>query len=141
LDGTSRTAAVAGDEVETILSLRQTTCSVSILDRITFAENLLGVWRTARLAGDILNDVPPEDVLNLLLLEATLDDQPAVTSHGTARTQLSKQKLCDVFLGTLHPLADLCNVGEDGLLVAFTETLWWRDLVASSARVGEVGML
>jgi hypothetical protein len=28
----------------------------------------------ARLAGNILDNVPPQDVLNLLLLEATLDD-------------------------------------------------------------------
>jgi hypothetical protein len=45
-----------------------------------------------------------------------------------------------VLLGTLHPLTDLSNVGEDGLLVAFTETLRRGDLVASCAGACEVGM-
>lgn len=42
---------------------------------------------------------------------------------------------------TLHPLADFGNVGKDGLLVAFTETLWRWNLVALCAGAGEVGML
>lgn len=46
-----------------------------------------------------------------------------------------------MLVGTLHPLADLGNVGEDGLLVAFTETLWRGDLVALGAGAGEVGVL
>jgi hypothetical protein len=46
-----------------------------------------------------------------------------------------------VFVGTLHALADLGEVGEDSLLVAFAHALWGRDLVALCARAGEVGML
>lgn len=46
-----------------------------------------------------------------------------------------------MLVGTLHPLADLGDVGEDGLLVSFTETLRWGDLVALDAVAGEVGML
>jgi hypothetical protein len=94
--------------------------SISSEFHLEDTRNVLCIWGTARLAGDVFDNVPPEHVLNLLLLEATLDDQPAVTSDGTAGTQLSEQELCDVLLGTLHALADLGNVGENGLLVAFT---------------------
>jgi len=46
-----------------------------------------------------------------------------------------------VLVGTLHTLANLGKVGEDGLLVSFAHALWGRDLVALCARAGEVGML
>ena len=103
--------------------------------------DLLGIWRTAGLACDVFDNVSPQNVLDLLLLETTLDDQSALTSHGTTGTQLGEQELCNVLLGTLHPLADLGDVGEDGLLVSFTETLGRWDLVASCAGAREVGML
>ena len=76
----------------------------------------------------------------MLLLETALNDQTPSFGDGTARTQLSKQKLGDVLLGTLHPLANLGEVCEDGLLVAFTHTLRGRNLVALGARAGKVGM-
>lgn len=41
---------------------------------------------------------------------------------------------------TLHALANLGNVGKDGLLVAFTETLWRGDLIALCAGASQVGM-
>lgn len=43
-------------------------------------------------------DISSENVLNLLLLETTLDDQAASTIDGTTRTQLSEQELHDVLL-------------------------------------------
>lgn len=46
-----------------------------------------------------------------------------------------------MLVSTLHTLADFGNVGKDGLLVSFTQTLWWRDLVALRTRRHEVGML
>jgi hypothetical protein len=103
--------------------------------------NVLCVWGTAGLAGDVFDNVPPEDVLNLLLLETTLDDQTAGAVNGTASTQFGEQELGNVLVGTLHPLANLGDVGEDGLLVSFTETLRRRDLVALDAVAGEIGML
>src|SRR5690242_16176792 len=103
--------------------------------------NILCVWGAAGLAGDVFDNVPPQHVLDLLLLETTLDDQAARTVDGTAGTQFSEQELSDVLVGTLHPLANLGDVGEDGLLVSFTETLWWGDLVALDAVAGEIGML
>lgn len=103
--------------------------------------NLLCIWRAACLARDVLDNVSAKNVLDLLLLETTLDDQSAFTSHGTAGTQLSEQELCDVLFCTFHPLANLGDVGKDGLLVAFTETLRWRNLIAPGTGVGEVGML
>ena len=38
----------------------------------------------------------------------------------------------------LHLLADVGNVGEDGLLVAFTQALWRWDLVGPAAARGKV---
>jgi hypothetical protein len=46
-----------------------------------------------------------------------------------------------VLVRTLHTLANLGKVGEDGLLVAFAHALWGRDLVALCARAGKIGML
>jgi len=45
----------------------------------------------------------------------------------------------------VYAFADLGNVCKDGLLVAFAETLWWRDLVAPASKstahgFGMVGM-
>lgn len=119
LDGlyrTTRSAAVACDKVETVLTLGE-----------------IGVGRTACLARHVLDNVPPEHVLQLLLLETTLDNQTLLVGKRTACTQFGKQELSNVLVGTLHPLADLGKVGEDGLLVSFTHALRWRDLVALGA--------
>merc|ERR1711939_963697 len=56
-DGSPGAARVARHEVETVLTLVQ-----------------LGVRATAGLASDVFNDISPQHVLNLLLLEPTLDD-------------------------------------------------------------------
>jgi hypothetical protein len=104
-------------------------------------ENVLCVGRTAGLAGDVFDNVSPENVLDLLLLETTLNNKTAGTVDGTAGTQFSEQELGDVLVGTLHPLANFSDVGEDGLLVSFTETLRWRDLVALDAVAGKIGVL
>jgi hypothetical protein len=104
-------------------------------------ENVLCVGRTAGLAGDVFDDVSPENVLNLLLLETTLDNETAGTVDGTAGAQFGEQELGDVLVGTLHPLANLGDVGEDGLLISFTETLRRRDLVALDAVAGKIGVL
>ena len=103
--------------------------------------NVLCVRGTAGLASDVFDDVPPENVLDLLLLETTLDNQTSGTVNGTAGTQFGEQELGNVLVSTLHPLANLGNVGEDGLLVSFTETLRRRDLVALDAVAGEIGVL
>ncbi len=78
-----------------------------------------------------LADISPQHILNLLLLESTLDDQTSATINGTARTQFSKQVGSDVLISSLHAFANLRNIGENGLLVAFTQTLGRWDLVTS----------
>lgn len=80
-----------------------------------------------------LTNISSQDVLNLLLLEATLDDQPSRTIHAARRTQLGEQELRNMFVGPLHAPADLRDVGEYGLLVAFPETLRRWDLIAPRA--------
>jgi hypothetical protein len=42
---------------------------------------------------DILFNVPPQNVFNLLLLESPLDNQLVVSIHRTTSTQLSEQEV------------------------------------------------
>lgn len=123
-DGPTGSARVAGDERQTVLSLAQ-----------------LRVGRLAGLARDVFDDVLAQHYLQLLGLEATLDDQLPATSDRAAGTQLGEQERGDVLVGALHALADLSEVGEDGLLVAFAHTLGRRDLVALAASRGVLGVL
>lgn len=87
-----------------------------------------------------LTDVFSDDVLNLLLLETTLDNQSSATINGTASTQLSKQIGGDVLLGSLHALADIGNVGENSFSVAFSHTLRRGNLVALCSSHNVVGV-
>lgn len=75
------------------------------------------------------------------LLETTFDDESAGAVDGTRGTKFSKQVSREMLLGTLHALADISNVGKDGLSVAFTHALRGRDLVALGAGKGVVGVL
>lgn len=97
-DGTPGAARVAGNEVQAVLALVE-----------------LGIGRPTRLAGHVLDNVAAQHVLDLLLLEAALNDEAAGAVDGTRGTQFGEQELCDVLLGTLHALGDLGDVGEDGL--------------------------
>lgn len=72
------------------------------------------------------------------MLETTLDDKTARTVDGAGSTQFGKKELSDVLVGSLHALADLGNVCKDGLLVAFSQALWRRDLVALAAARSKV---
>lgn len=80
-------------------------------------------------------DISSEDVLNLLLLETTLDNQTSSTVDTSAGTQFGEQELHNVVVRTLHTLADIGDVGENGTTVTFTQTLRRRDLV----RLGPAG--
>lgn len=131
-DGTTRAARVAGDEVETVLSLVQ-----------------FRVGASAGLAGDVFNwkmsatiaynvggyvcnehtNVSSQHVLDLLLLETTLDDQTPAAVDTAAGTQFREQELHDVIVRPLHALANVGNVGKDGPAVAFTQTLRRRNPV------------
>lgn len=53
------------------------------------------------------NDVLVHLLLNLLLLESTLDDEPPAAVYTAARTQFSEQKLCHVLVVSLHALRAL----------------------------------
>jgi hypothetical protein len=72
----------------------------------------------ARLARDVLDDVPAEDVLDLLLLEAALDDEARGAVDGAGRAHLREHELDDVLGLSVHALADVADVREDRLLVA-----------------------
>ncbi len=51
-----------------------------------------GVWRSAGVAGHVLLDVAAEDVLNVLLLEAALDDELVVSVDGAHGAQLGEEE-------------------------------------------------
>jgi hypothetical protein len=97
-DGAPRSARVAGNKIQTVFALVQ-----------------IGIGRATRFARDVFYNVPPEHILDLLLLETTLDDQAARSVDGTGCTQLSEQELSHMLVRSLHPLGDLGNVREDGL--------------------------
>jgi hypothetical protein len=103
-------------------------------------KNLVREHIYARVGYPKLTDVFSDDVLNLLLLETTLDDQSSATVYGTTGTQLSEQVSSDVLLSSLHALADVGNVGEDSLSVAFSHTLRRGNLVALCSGGNMVGV-
>jgi hypothetical protein len=97
-DRASGAARVARNKVQTVLALVE-----------------IRVGRATRFARHVFDNVPPEHVLDLLLLETALDDEAAGAVDGAGRAQLGEEELCDVLVGTLHALGDLGDVGEDGL--------------------------
>lgn len=123
-DRPTRTAGVAGNEVETVFALVE-----------------FGVGAAAGFACNIFNDISSQDVLNLLLLETTLNDQTPATVDTAAGTQFGEQELHDVVVRTLHTLADVGDVREDGTTVTFTQTLRRRDLIRLGAAGQQVGMV
>ena len=80
-------------------------------------------------------------MLDLLLLEATLDDETTRAVDGTSSTHFGEHVLDDVLWLPVHTLADIGDVGEDGLLVAFTQDLRRCDCVtlAGGREEGGVG--
>ena len=83
-------------------------------------------------------DIPTEDVLDLLLLEATLDDKTAGSIDGAGGTHFGEHVLDDMLWLPVHTFADIGDVGEDRLLVAFAQDLRGRDGVPLAGR-GEKG--
>lgn len=86
-------------------------------------------------------DISSEDVLNLLLLETTLDNQTPSAVDTSAGTQFGEQELHNVVIRTLHTLADIGDIGENGTTVTFTQTLRRRDLVRLGTAGEHVGVV
>lgn len=74
-------------------------------------------------------DIMPQHVLELLGLEATLDNKAFFTVNATGCTQFGEEEGDDVFGLSVHPLADFSYVGKDGLLVSFAVDGGWHDCV------------
>ena len=108
--------AVARDKIQPVLAFTQ-----------------LRVRTPARLARDILDNIPSQHILDLLLLEAALNHKSFTPVDGTRCAELREQKLRDVLVVAVHALADLGDVGEDGFLVALAETLGRWDFVGARA--------
>ena len=67
-----------------------------------------------------LTNVMPENVLDLLLLEFTTDDESTSTIHGSSCTQFSEKVLYSVLWRPVHTLADIRDVREHCLLISFS---------------------
>ena len=143
VDGPSRAARLARHEEYTVLLRKER------------------VRRLARLAGDVLDcgrrcqpstrqcqwlewtgrtDVTTQNVLDLLLLETTLDDKAPRAVDGAGGTHFREHVLDDVLGLPVHTFADVGDVGEDGLLVAFTCELRRRNCVTFAGGGKECGV-
>lgn len=89
---------------------------------------------------DGLTDILSEHILDLLLCISPLHHQSLRTVHGPLRAQLRIQELNDVFGLAVHPSADIGDVGEDGLLRAFSGDLR-RDDGVSPFLASEFGVM
>lgn len=117
---------LAGDGLETGLN---TSDRASRPARLALQEEQPGVLledgfgRAAGVARHVLLDVPPQHVLDLLRLEAALDDELGVAVDGTARAQLGEQKVQQVLRLSMQRFADFGKVGKRRLLGAHAQHL------------------
>lgn len=74
------------DSVDTTSTTTRLTCYKEY--PIFFREKR--VWRLARFTGDVLDNIPSEYIFNLLLLETTLDHQPAGTVNTSCGSHFRK---------------------------------------------------
>ena len=88
LDGLHRAAGVAGHALE------EEQPALLLQD---------GVGGAAGVAGDVLLDVAAEDVLDVLLLEAALDDQLVAAVERAHRAQLGEEEGEQVLRLTMQP--------------------------------------
>ena len=79
-------------------------------------------------------------MLDLFLLEATLDDETTRAVDGTSGTHFGEHVLDDVLGLPVHTFADVGDVGEDRLLVAFTCELRRRNGVTFAGGSEECGV-
>ena len=121
-DGTLGSTLFAGDEEDAVLLCE------------------LGFWTLASLADDVFGDVSSEDVLDLLGLETAADDETLGAVDGADGSQLGKEELDDVLGLTVHTLADVDDVGKDGLFGAVSGDLR-RDHGELFLVAGEGGVL
>lgn len=70
-----------------------------------------------------LTNIPPQYILNLLRLESSLDYQPVTTIYRSYRSQLSKEILHDVVWLSMHPLANVDQIGKGSLLGSISSDL------------------
>ena len=130
-NGTSRPAGLARHEENTVLLAEERVgrfagLACHIFDYTRALECIREPHRQTR------TDVTTKDVLDLLLLEATLDDQPTGAVHGTGGTHFCEHVLDNMLGLPVHPLADVGDVGKDRLLVPFSVDRGGRDGVPLS---------
>ena len=85
-------------------------------------------------------DVSTKDMFDLFLLETTLDDEAPRAVDGAGGTHFREHVLDDVLGLPVHTFADVGDVGEDGLLVAFTCELRRRNGVTFAGGSEECGV-
>lgn len=103
-------------------------------------QDRLEVFDQATGRVEIHTNITPQHILNLFLLKPPLNNQPTTPIHTPTRPQLRKNKLHNMFLAPLHPLANIRDVRKDRLLIPLTETLRGGNDVAFGARGEQVGV-
>lgn len=81
-----------------------------------------GLWSQTQLMNSLV-DISTQHCLERLGQEASLADKPLLTIQAATSTQLSKQVRADMFIVTVHGLAQVHEVGEHSLLGTFTSNL------------------
>ena len=62
-----------------------------------------GIWRSASVASDVLLDISPEHILNVLLLEPAFHDELIVAVHWAHSSQFGGQEGEQMFGWTMKP--------------------------------------
>ena len=142
VDGPPGPARLAGHEKYTVFfreeRIRRLACLASDVFDCTGGELMDRNKETRVLEKH--TDVSTEDMLDLLLLETTFDDEAAGTIDGPGSTHFGEHVLNDVLRLPVHTFADVGDVGKDGLLVTLTHDLGWRDSVTFAGRCEKSGI-
>lgn len=128
IDGATRLARVAGDEVDTIVLAERSIGGFARLASDVFVCNHVRYQRNITV-GKSLTNILSQDVFNLSLLEATLEckSRPIFTTSRTGCSHFGEHVCHDVLQRTVYPLANLSDVCEYCLLISVSLNRWRGD--------------
>jgi hypothetical protein len=75
-------------------------------------------------------DIPPQDILNLFLLEFSFDDQSPTTIHTSSGAHFNEQERDHMCWFTMHSPAYVANVCEHGFLVSIPVDGRWSERIS-----------
>jgi hypothetical protein len=120
IDGTAGATGFARHEEDPVLFREKRVRGLARLACDVLDWNSISSSSTNRRRRKRQTDIASQNVLDLLLRETALDDQARGAVDGASCTHLSKHELDDVLRLPMHTLADVADVREDRLLIAFT---------------------